>query len=97
MFDFGDYTDGTENHEYMNVEKDGKFNLYSFENMCLHYDEWLEDCDCPEYVNGEWLFKVKNHGICKILNAAGNDISDKHRDVLEQWIEDSKDRMESQK
>ena len=97
VFDFGDYTDGTEKHEYMNVEKDGKFNLYSFENMCLHYDEWLEDCDCPEFINGEWLFKVKNHGICKILNAAGNDISDKHRDVLEQWIEDSKDRMESQK
>ena len=82
--------------KYAIIEKDGKSNVFSFEKMNGYFDEWFEDCDLPDTVNGEWIFKVKDQGECKILDDTGNDISDKYRDVLEQWIEDSKKGIGSQ-
>jgi hypothetical protein len=78
------------------IKGDGKQNYFSFEKMCVCFDEWFDDCDLPDTVNGEWIFKVKDQGECKILDDTGNDISDKYRDVLEQWIEDSKKGIGSQ-
>ena len=90
---FPSYIDNT---DFRYIKIDDKFNYFSFEIMGILFEIWFEDCEYPEYVNGEWIFKVKDQGECKILDDTGNDISDKYRDVLEQWIEDSKKGIGSQ-
>ena len=75
-----------DNIKYVIIEKDGKYNVYSFEKMDAYFDKWFEYCDIKK-ANGEWIFKVKIkiNGECKILDANGNDISDKYKEILEQF------------
>ena len=83
--------------KYALIKIDDKFNYFSFVKMSILFERWFEDCEYPEYVNGEWIFKVKEKGTYKILDDIGNDISDKYIDVLKQWKEDSKESIDSQK
>lgn len=77
---------------FATIKKNGRYNYYSFERMQVLFDKWFEDCDDSEFVNNEWLFKVKENGEYKILNIGGRNISNKYEDVLEKWIEDLKKR-----
>jgi hypothetical protein len=94
-FDFSDDSESEENHEFMTVEKNGKYNYFSFEKKSFFSDEWYDDCDMPEMVNGEWILKVKINGTYKVFDIAGNDVTSKYKDALDKWIEDSKKRMKS--
>ena len=53
---------------------DGKQNYFSFEKMCVCFDEWFDDCEYPELIDGKWLFKVTINGQQKILDETGNEI-----------------------
>lgn len=93
VFDMFGLIDGDE--RFSPFEKNGKYNYFSFEKECVCFNEWFDDYDYPENIDGEWIFKVKKNGVYKILDSTGNDISNNYKGVLEQWIEDSKLRMKS--
>ena len=57
-----------------NIKGDGKQNYFSFEKMCVCFDEWFDDCEYPELIDGKWLFKVTLNGQQKILDETGNEI-----------------------
>ena len=57
-----------------NIKGDGKQNYFSFEKMCVCFDEWFDDCEYPELIDGKWLFKVTLNGKQKILDETGNEI-----------------------
>lgn len=56
------------------IKGDGKQNYFSFEKMCVCFDEWFDDCEYPELIDGKWLFKVTINGQQKILDETGNEI-----------------------
>ncbi len=70
--------------KYALVKIEGKYNYFSFEKMGILFEKWFDDCEYPEPINGEWIFKVKDHGTSMILDEIGNDISNKYIDVLKQ-------------
>lgn len=55
-----------------NIKGDGKQNYFSFEKMCVCFDEWFDDCEYPELIDGKWLFKVTVKGQQKFLDETGN-------------------------
>ena len=57
-----------------NIKGNGKQNYFSFEKMCVCFDEWFDDCEYPELIDGKWLFKVTLNGQQKILDETGNEI-----------------------
>lgn len=57
-----------------NIKGDGRQNYFSFEKMCVCFDEWFDDCEYPELIDGKWLFKVTLNGQQKILDETGNEI-----------------------
>lgn len=68
---------GNISDKYAIIEKikgDGKQNYFSFEKMCVCFDEWFDDCEYPELIDGKWLFKVTLNGQQKILDETGNEI-----------------------
>ena len=68
---------GSESDKYAiieNIKGDGKQNYFSFEKMCVCFDEWFDDCEYPELIDGKWLFKVTLNGQQKILDETGNEI-----------------------
>ena len=71
--------------KYALIKINKKFNYFSFEKMGILFERWFEDCEYPEHVNGEWIFKVKEKGTCMILDEIGNDISNNYIDILKQW------------
>lgn len=74
-----DLFDVIDHEKFATIEKNGKYNYYSFEKMCVLFDKWFEDCECPEFLDKEWLFKVKECGEFKIINEKGIDVTDKHK------------------
>ena len=57
-----------------NIKGNGKQNYFSFEKMCVCFDEWFDDCEYPELTDGKWIFKVTLNGQQKILDETGNEI-----------------------
>ncbi len=68
---------GSKSDKYViieNIKGNGKQNYFSFEKMCVCFDEWFDDCEYPELTDGKWLFKVTLNGQQKILDETGNEI-----------------------
>lgn len=77
------------NDKYAQIEKNGKYNYFSFEKKCVCFDEWFDDCDLPENVDGEWIFRVKKDGVYMAIDVAANDVTAKYKDSLGKWKEES--------
>ena len=56
------------------IKGDGKQNYFSFEKMCVCFDEWFDECEYPELIDGKWAFKVTVNGQQKLLDETGNEI-----------------------
>ena len=83
-----------DNINFAIIEKEGKFNLFSFEKMKVYFDKWYEECD---------LFKILNDGLAYRIDVCRDrrceskkDILD-YEDFLKQWIEDSRVENEMKK
>ena len=83
-----------DNINFAIIEKEGKFNLFSFEKMKVYFDKWYEECD---------LFKILNDGLAYRIDVyrdrrceSKKDILD-YEDFLKQWIEDSRVENEMKK
>lgn len=85
------FTDWTSKYPVVMLEE--KYNYFSFKKNDVYFETWFDDCGLAEELEGEWLFKVVENGEYKILDENGSNVSENHKDILLQWIdESSKDR-----
>ena len=67
---------------YSIIGIEAKKNYYSFEKMKVWFDNWFDDCEPVEEINGNLLFRVVEKGTSKILDEHGNDVSSIYSDYF---------------